>query len=330
MIRFARWLLATFVLAATALAGGLMLFTWRTARRVEAALPARGRFIDIDGARLHYVDGGAGEGAGPAIVLIHGLGGQLMNFPADSLEPLRRDYRVIALDRPGSGYSTRPAGASAALGAQAATIAGFIRALGLERPLVVGHSLGGAVALAVALEHPESVGGLALISPLTQVHDTAPVMLRGLAIRSSLVRRVVAWTLATPASVRNHELVMPMLFGPDAVPADFPIRGGGLLSLRPSSFYAASSDMVAVNEDLPGLVSRYGSITVPVGILYGTGDRVLDSVANGTAMLEAIPGLDLELIENGGHMTPITAPAHTEAFIRRMAGKIAAANGKPP
>lgn len=319
MIRFANWLLGAIMLAAT----GLALFTWRTARRVEAALPARGRFVDVAGARLHYVD----EGTGPAIVLIHGLGGQWMNFPEDSLAALRRDYRVIALDRPGSGYSTRPAGASAALGVQAATVADFIRALDLRRPLVVGHSLGGAVALALALNHPDRVGGLALVSPLTHPMDTVPALFRGLVIRSPLLRRLVAWTIATPASIRNREAVAHALFGPDAVPTDFPMRAGGLLGLRPSSFYAASTDLMAVNEHLPGLATRYPSITLPVGILYGTGDRVLDVATQGIAMRDAIPGLDLELVEAGGHMTPVTAPERTAAFIRRMAERVTA-NGE--
>ena len=299
-------------------AGGLACFTWRTARRVEAALPAKGHFADIDGARIHYTD----TGTGPAIVMIHGLGGQLRNFGYDELTALARDFRVIGVDRPGSGYSTRERSASATIAAQAASLAAVIRELGMERPLLVGHSLGGAVALAIALNHPDCAGGLALIAPLTHRQATTPSVFRVLAIRSALVRFLVAWTIATPAAIRTRDAVLRTLFGPDPVPADFAIKSGALLGLRPSSFYSASSDLVAANADLSDMEARYASLRIPVGILYGTGDRVLDHVVNGRAMDGKIPGLELELIEQGGRMTPMSAPARPARFIRRIAARI--------
>src|SRR5262244_4604514 len=134
---------------------GLVLFTARTARQVEKKLPPRGRFIDVDGARIHYLD----EGTGPTLLLVHGLAGQMHNFTHSLVGKLRRDFRVVILDRPGSGYSTRPAGASATISAQALTISRFCQELKLGRPLIVGHSIGGAIALALALDHPDEVAG---------------------------------------------------------------------------------------------------------------------------------------------------------------------------
>ena len=92
---------------------GLVLFTWRTVRRVEAAVPPVGRFIDLPGARLHVVE----RGQGPALLLVHGLAGQLRHFTYDIVERLAINHRVVAVDRPGSGYSIRTPGASAAAGA---------------------------------------------------------------------------------------------------------------------------------------------------------------------------------------------------------------------
>ena len=312
-MRVISWLLGLLAL----IGGGLVAFTWAVAKRIEATLPPSGRFLQVGDCRLHYVD----EGAGPAIVMIHGLSGQLLNFPEAGFAPLRRDYRVVAVDRPGSGYSTRPASAAATLSAQAATIAAFIRALGLDRPLIVGHSFGGAVALALALDHPECVGGLALLAPAPPPPYAQPRRFRGLAVRSPLMRRIVGWTIAIPSAMRNRAATMPILFGPEPVSPDFPISAGGLLGLRPSSYYAGSSDLVAMNDDFPGYVARYGSITVPVGVLYGRGDRVLDHVKHGLAMRSAIPGLTLELVE-GGHMLPVTQPETVVGFIRRMAGQV--------
>src|SRR5262245_36276023 len=189
---------AALVLRLAALIGGLIWFTASTARKVEAALPPRGRFMAIDGERMHYVDTG---GDGPAVVMIHGVGGNLLHFGYALAGRLAGEFRLILVDRPGSGYSTRAAGSDAGLAAQAATIAKLIGALGLTRPLVVGHSLGGAVSLALALDHPDCVGGLALFAPLTHAQEAAPAIFRRFLIRSSLVRHLIAWTLATPLGV---------------------------------------------------------------------------------------------------------------------------------
>ncbi|HWJ96292.1 MAG TPA: alpha/beta fold hydrolase, partial [Telluria sp.] len=145
------------------LGAGLALFTRNTARRVEAYLPPGGRFVDVPGARLHIRD----EGSGPPLLLIHGLAGQMCHYTYGVMERLAGEFRVVAVDRPGSGYSTRAEATPADLSAQAAALAALIDELGLGQPVVVGHSLGGAVALALALEHPAKVAGLALIAPLT-------------------------------------------------------------------------------------------------------------------------------------------------------------------
>lgn len=295
------------------LVAALVLFTARTARRVEAALPPIGRFVDVGGARIHYVE----QGQGPALLLIHGLGGHARHFTHSVVERLARDYRVVVMDRPGSGHSTRARGASAGPLSQARTVAEFIRTLGLDRPLLVGHSLGGAVALAVALEHPELVRGLALVSPLTHVEEAPPAVFSRLAIGSPLLRWLVAWTIATPAAILRRREALDALFGPDKVPHDYGIAGGGLLGLRPRGFYTASTDLVAIGEDMPALVERYDNLRVPVGILYGTGDRILDHGVHGEGMRERIAGCRVELIE-GGHMIPLTAPDRVAAFIREV------------
>jgi pimeloyl-ACP methyl ester carboxylesterase len=299
---------------------GLFLFTAWTAHQVQTNLPPCGKFIDIDGVRLHYVD----KGRGPVLLLIHGLSGQVLNFTHSLVGRLGRDFRVVILDRPGSGYSLRPGQMSASLAAQARTISRFCQALGLERPVVVGHSLGGAIALAFALEHPDEVGALALISPVTHKPESVPPPFDGLAIGSPLVRRLVAWTLATPLAIANRERALATLFGPQPVPDDFATRGGGLLSLRPSAFIGASADLIAAEQELPALVSRYQKLAVPVGILYGNGDRILDPALHGQSFAAKVPDTDLELIEGAGHMLLISSADRTAAFVARIASRAAA------
>jgi pimeloyl-ACP methyl ester carboxylesterase len=294
---------------------GLVAFTAFTARRVEKALPPRGEFLDLNGARIHYLD----KGAGPAIVLVHGLGGQMGNFAYGVVEQLTNEFRVLVIDRPGSGYSTRANDDAAHLAVQAAFVAEFIRKLGLERPLLVGHSLGGAISLRVALDHPETISGLALIAPLTHVPPHVPEPFRPLDIDSKLVRRLLAWTVATPIGILRGASVLKQIFHPDPVPADFPIRGGGILGLRPASFCNVSADLVAADADLDSMVERYPTIRMPVAILYGTSDNILDYRFHGESMKARIPQLQLKLVQGAGHMLPVSAPAVTAAFLREAA-----------
>lgn len=300
------------------LGGGLAAYSRATARKIEKAVPRDGELIEVSGQTIHYTD----DGSGPAIVMIHGLGGQLRNFARPLVDDLARDYRVIRVDRPGSGYSPRAAGTSARLRVQAETVAELIRILKLDRPLVVGHSLGGALALSLALNHPDAIGGLALIAPLTQVQDIkdVPEVFKGLVIRSPAVRKTIAWTIATPLGMATAEKSLKEVFAPEPVPADFATEGGGLLAMRPNNFYASSADLVDLEGELEGMVERYPALKLPVRILYAGADNLLDARLHGERTAGEIPGAEIELVE-GGHMLPFTQPELTAAFVRRAAAQ---------
>ncbi|THC45403.1 alpha/beta fold hydrolase [Massilia sp. Mn16-1_5] len=293
---------------------GLAWFTHRTARRIEAFLPPQGRFVDVPGARLHVRE----SGSGPAVLLIHGLGGQSAHFDYGVAAYLARTHRVVVVDRPGSGHSTRDAAAAADVSTQAASLAALIDRLGLERPTVAGHSLGGAIALTLALEHPDKVGALALIAPLTHLQAAAPEVFKALAIESPWLRKLFAWTLATPGSIAGGKKVLAAVFAPEAAPRDFPVKGGGMLSLRPRQFLAASADMQALPGHMPRVQARYGELSVPTRVLYGREDAILDWQTNGQALADKVAGARLELVD-GGHMLPVTQPQATAAFIERAA-----------
>lgn len=295
------------------------LFTLWTARKVESVLPPQGRFVDVPGARLHIREFD-GDPDLPPLLLVHGLAGQLAHYTYGVTDRLAGRYRMIAVDRAGSGFSTRAPGTPADLDTQAAMLAALIEHLQLDRPLVVGHSLGGALSLALALRHPQRVGGLALIAPLTHMQEQVPPVFEGLTILSPTWRTIVAWTLAIPVSIKNSRATLDQVFGPEAVPEDFATRGGGLLGLRPGAFLGASDDLRALPDCLPEQATRYGELQVPVSILYGKDDRILDWRAHGQALADKVPGATLELIE-GGHMLPITNPDATAAFIDAAAAR---------
>jgi pimeloyl-ACP methyl ester carboxylesterase len=298
------------------LSGGLALFTVLNARQAETLTPPIGRFLEVDGARLHYVD----RGAGPAVVLVHGLGGNLRNFYA-VVDRLTATCRVVAVDRPGSGYSTMISGAHPGLRAQAAIIARFCGQLGLDRALLVGHSLGGALSLALALDHPDRVGALVLISTLSQVQHERPAVFKALDIHSPTLRWLIAWTLMAPLGKLAHQATLKAVFAPEMVPNSFDRDSGAGLGLRPDSFIAASQDMITVSDQLSMMTPRYPSLAIPVDVIFGRQDPILNYHAHGERLVAALPNARLHLID-GGHMIPMTVPDQIAHLIRQAAEQL--------
>jgi pimeloyl-ACP methyl ester carboxylesterase len=317
-------LLAGLLLISLALAVGyFVVLTRRIAARAEKLVPPSGKFVAVGGNRIHYVE----QGEGRPILFIHGLGAQLHHFRHPLFGTFGPGYRLISLDRPGSGYSVRAAGSTARLTEQADVIAGFIEKLGLERPLLVGHSLGGAVALATALNHPRSISGIVLLAPVTHIEETIRPEFKGLYIRSPLKRWLLAHTVAVPRSLKLAPKTLAFVFGPQKWPDNYAVAGGGMAGLRPSHIYATASDVVAIERDLESLQNRYGEIKMPAGILFGVADRVLDYRHHGLPMRDKIAGIEVEIVDGLGHMPQYGETRRVIAFIRRVAAKAFAGRG---
>ena len=148
------------------LAPVLTLATLRAAARhearTEAAFPPEGRILDVGGVQVHA----AVMGAGPDLVLIHGSSGNTRDMTFSLAPKLAARYRVIAFDRPGLGYTARLGSGGASIFEQADLLAAAARQLGADRPIVLGHSYGGAVALAWAAYYPEDLSALVAVSSL--------------------------------------------------------------------------------------------------------------------------------------------------------------------
>lgn len=317
LISIVLWVLAGLLVAVAIVVLALMVATWRIAAKAERLVPACGKFVEIDGNRIHYVE----EGEGRPIVFVHGLGAQLHHFRHTLFGRFGAGYRLIALDRPGSGYSVRASGGTGRLPEQADIVWRFIEELRLERPLVVGHSLGGAIALALAIRHPTAISGIALISPLTHLEATGRQGFDLLYVPSLPLRRVLAHTVAIPLSLRYAQPTLRFIFAPQPVPADYMIRGGGWLGLRPSHYFATSTDVVAIEQDLGEIEKRYRDIAMPAGILFGTSDPVIGEAVHGEPMLDKIEGLDFERVEGLGHMPQFAEPDRVVAFVQRIAAR---------
>ena len=292
----------------------LNLWTRKITRQGRETVPQRGQITPVRGGSIHYVEKGNPEAQ--TIVMIHGLAGQLQHFTYALVDLLADDYHVIALDRPGCGYSTRDTAELAQLPHQAGMIAEFLDKKGVDRAVLVGHSLGGAVSLAMALDHPARVAGLALLAPLTHKLPETPAIFKPLEIRSEWLRSLIGNTLAVPLASKTAPHTLSAAFDPETPPDDFLDRAGGALGLRPSAFVTASQDVAGIDASINAQVARYPNLTVHGGILYGRQDAILSPPLHGPTMTEF--GLSYEELDGFGHMIPITEPEICAAFIRRM------------
>ena len=125
-----------------------------------------------------------------------------------------------------------------------------------------------------------------------------------------------------PLGLLTKDAVVKGVFAPDAAPPDFATRGGGLLGMRPDNFYAASTEINRVNDYLPDMVKRYPQLTLPIGLIYGARDKVLDFQKHGQALASKVPGLKMQVVEGRGHMLPITATERVAALVEQIAKRV--------
>jgi pimeloyl-ACP methyl ester carboxylesterase len=242
-------------LGALALAGAAALVDSR-AKRAEKMYPAKGRFVSAGGARLHYIE----KGQGQPVVFLHGNGAMVHDLVISGIiERTALRYRAIAFDRLGFGHSDRPRERNWTAVAQASILPEAFKLLGIERPIVVGHSWGTLVALALGLDHPRSVSGLVLVS--------------GYYYPTPRMDGVLAIPAATPmlGDLLNHtltpfigEAIAPRLidkmFSPQGVSPKFTKEFPVALTLRPSQIKAFAEDashMVAAAEALSPRYNRF-------------------------------------------------------------------------
>lgn len=310
-------ILLTIVLLLVAFLLGMNLWTRRLTRQGIEMVPQLGQIVPVQGGSIHYVE--KGDPANQTIVMIHGLSGQLQHFTYALVDDLAQDFHVLAVDRPGCGYSTRDTAALAALPEQARMIHEFLDAKNVDQAILVGHSLGGAVSLAMALDYPDTTSALALLAPLTQQMPEPPAVFKPLEIRTDWLRSLIGNTIAVPMARKTAPLVLKDVFAPEPAPADFLNRAGGALGLRPSAFITASQDVIGVETSMVALTQRYDDLQTPGGILFGTEDPILSAEMHGASMEKF--GLTFEELEDRGHMILITEPDICARFIRQIADR---------
>ncbi|HEX7967651.1 MAG TPA: alpha/beta hydrolase [Stellaceae bacterium] len=254
--------------------------------------------------RLHYVE----RGAGRPLVLLHGMGSLLQDFTTSVFDDLARDYRAIALDRPGYGYSERPRRMFWTPGRQARLIHMALTRLGAERPIVLGHSWGVLVALAYALRYPNQTAAIVLLGGYAFPERRPDLAVMGI-FRVPLLGTLLRDTIA-PFAMRlaMRRVLRDAAFAPNPIPQRFTREFPLELSYRPTQIRALAEEALMLRPAAAALSRRYRDVAVPVIILAGESDRLLDARHHAIRLHRAIRYSATRIVPQTGHMIHHAAP----------------------
>lgn len=325
-------ILGVLALLVLVLVGGSALATLVVTLVLDHRYPPASRFADLPGGRIAAIEAGPrdGEPSRGTIVLLHGAS-------ANAADPMfgigRRladhGYRVVALDRPGFGWSNRWAGDPgherdpASPAAQAVAVGLAMERLGVPRAIVLGHSWAGALATNLALDHPERVAGLVLISPATHPWPGDPIewYYRTAALRG--LGWLMTRTIVAPLGLVLLPRAVPAIFAPQSAPPDY-LEGSRIpLVLRPATFWANAEDLVGLHDFVARQSPRYGEIRVPTLVFAGDADRIVDTGLHARAFVRQVRDARLVVLPGVGHMPHYADPERLVSEIDALAARVA-------
>jgi pimeloyl-ACP methyl ester carboxylesterase len=302
----------------------ILVVQWRASAReaaAAAAYPPQGRVIDVDGTPVHVLI----EGAGPDLVLIHGASGNVRDWTYAFADRVSDRYRVIMLDRPGLGWTGRLPGNTGPWNARAETpmeqaelLQKAVEIVGVNRPIVVGHSFGGAVAMAWALRQPDETGAVVMLGA---VSNPWPGNL--------------GWTYTVNGSAWGGALVVPVLsafvpakyiddtveaiFAPQDAPPGYAAHVGAGLVLRRKSLRANAQQVNSLYPHIVKMSQRYQRLDLPLEIVHGDADTIVPLSVHSEPLSKQVPGAVLTVLPGVGHMPQHVAPDAVEEAIDRAA-----------
>jgi pimeloyl-ACP methyl ester carboxylesterase len=310
MVRRLRALLAV---AAGGLLTGyavLVLQNQRAASQAERDFPPLGEFIEVDGVRLHYLS----RGSGPAVVLLHGNPGSVEDWAL--VMPALDTHRVIAFDRPGHGYSDAAPEDSGSPEVQADLLHRALVSLGVERPILVGHSWGGGLILVYTLHHPDEVAGLVAVEPTPYAEPTFSDPIFPI-LAAPILGELVAAAFTSPLGRPKVRDKLAIAFSPDPIPEPYLARAEAMWT-RPGEGRATAIDSIRRKEVLATVAARYRELRAPLIILAADRDRLTDPQAHAHRLHAEVTTSTLTVLENAGHQLPETRPEAIVAAIRSL------------
>jgi pimeloyl-ACP methyl ester carboxylesterase len=281
-------------------------------QRFPAGTPLTVRYVTIDSTRIRYID----TGRGPAVVLIHGLAASIYSWRHTILPVAQSGFRVIAFDNRGFGFSDKPAHGYSNK-AYVDLLFGLLDSLGVSDAVLVGHSMGGAIATEATLDRPDRVRGLVLV-------DAA-----GLAVRWPFMLRVAHWPIvgALFDRLRGRAATAGILKALYAVPSR-------VTAADIDQYYAPIAEPgfgrclrgVLGQFRFDALRDRLGQVATPTLVMWGTADRLIPA-AVGQSMADQIPGALLVRFPDAGHAVPEES---SQAFNQALIGFLEHGLPTPP
>lgn len=293
---------------------------WRVNTRqaeAERAFPPEGQIIEVDGHPVHYVQ----RGAGPDLVLIHGASGNTRDFTFSLVDQLTDRFRVTVIDRPGLGHTPRLAARGVTLRDQANLLVAASRALDIKKPIVLGQSFGGAVAMAWAVHHPDEVAAVVNLAGATYPWpgelDRFYALLARPVIGPVLAHLVGAWV--SEAYIQD---AIEGVFLPQNEPSGYGDYIGAPLVARPHSLIANAQQRTDLREELRVQSQEYAALTLPIEILHGDADDTVSLTIHSEALARDVPTARLTPLPGIGHMPQHVAQPEVIAAINRAAQRI--------
>ncbi|MDO8288483.1 MAG: alpha/beta hydrolase [Parvibaculum sp.] len=316
-------MLMSFVLIVSVFGIPLALYSAYSFATTARAFPPRGKFVSAAGVQLHYVEMSPSEPEGATIVLVHGASGNLGDMVESLMPELAKRHRVIAFDRPGHGWSGRPSRNDITdPAAQAQVLHEAIKNLGVTKPVLLGHSWGGAVVTAYALAFPNDLSGLLVMSGATHVWEGKTAWYHKL-VRKPLLGEVFLRTLMVPGGKFLSGAGVANNFAPNVAPENYANRIGLPLLFRPANFRANSADSSRLRSYLKEQSKKYRAIKVPTIIITGNRDKTVWAKLHSYALHDEIAGSELIKLVGVGHMPHYVRPdLVTDALTRLALGEV--------
>jgi pimeloyl-ACP methyl ester carboxylesterase len=288
---------------------------------LERTYPPRGQTVAVAGASLNVVDLGRRDASGPPIVLLHGASSNL-EVMRPLAERLAAHHRVLLIDRPGHGFSTRERVEDSTPDVQARMIVEVLDKLGVDRAIVVVHSLAGAIGARMALDYPARVAGLVMLAPVTHPWRGGVGWYNRLVTRP-VIGPLLAYTITMPLGLLVADSGARGVFLPQVMPDDFVKSSATRLLLRPREFLANARDLVDLKEAVAEQSPRYGEIASPVTIISGDeNDKTVSTNIHSRPFAAAVKGTKLIVLKGVGHMVQYAAPDLVVDEIEAMVGRI--------
>ncbi|MGA7997615.1 MAG: alpha/beta hydrolase [Bradyrhizobium sp.] len=295
---------------------------------LQRLYPAQGRSIEVAGGRLNILDIGPRDAAGPPVVLIHGASSNLEAMRQPLGDRLASRHRVILIDRPGHGWSSRGSLADSTPAIQGRMIDEALEKLGVGSAIVVVHSWSGALGARVALDYPERVAGLVMLAPVAYPWRGG-VGWYNRAVATPVIGPLLAYTITLPLGIFLAGPGARGVFLPQIMPQNFIADTATPLLLRPLEFLANARDLVTLRAAVAEQAPRYGNIKAPVVVISGDVDKTVTTNIHSRPFVKAVNDARLIVLPQVGHMIQNAAPdlviSEIEAMIGRLAQRGAAA-----